>query len=52
MYKRQTLNDLLQEGFTKIIVGQEPIDYFDTLVENWKRAGGEQATKEVNEMNQ
>lgn len=47
-----TLNDLLQEGFTKIIVGQEPIDYFDTLVENWKRAGGEQATKEVNEMNQ
>lgn len=47
-----TLNDILQEGFTKIIVGEEPIEYFDTLVKSWEQAGGVQATKEVNEMNQ
>lgn len=44
-----TLDDILDEGFTKIIVGEEPIEYFDTLVENWKNAGGSQATEEVNE---
>lgn len=45
-----TLDDILTEGFTKIIIGEEPIDYFDTVVENWKRAGGDQATTEMNEM--
>lgn len=44
-----TLDDLLKEGFTKIIVGEQPVEYFDTLVDNWMKAGGEQATKEVNE---
>lgn len=44
-----TLDDMLKEGFTKIIVGEEPIEYFDTLIENWKKAGGEKATNEVNE---
>lgn len=44
-----TLNDILIEGFTKIIVGSEDIDYFDTLVEQCKKAGGDQATQEVNE---
>ncbi len=45
-----TLDDILTEGFTKIIMGDEPIDYFDTLVESWMAAGGEQATIEANEM--
>ncbi len=45
-----TLDDILTEGFTKIIIGAEPIEYFDTVVENWKVAGGEQATTEMNEM--
>ena len=44
-----TLDDILIEGFTKIIVGEKPIEYFDTLVQEWEKAGGEQATKEVNE---
>lgn len=44
-----TLDDILDEGFTKIVVGEESVDYFDTLVESWKSAGGEQATKEMNE---
>lgn len=45
-----TLNDILTEGFTKIIMGEEPIDYFDTLVEDWRAAGGDEATQAVNEM--
>lgn len=45
-----TLDDLLREGFTKIIVGEESIDYFDTLVKQWKEAGGEAVTKAVNDM--
>lgn len=45
-----TLDDILVEGFTKIIVGEKPVDYFDTLVQDWAKAGGEKATKEVNEV--
>ena len=45
-----TLNDILTEGFTKIIMGEESVDYFDQVVENWKAAGGEQATKEMNDL--
>lgn len=45
-----TLNDILVEGFTKIIMGAEDADYFDTLVQNWYLAGGEEATEAVNEM--
>lgn len=44
-----TLDSILLEGFTKIIVGEEPVSYFDTLVSNWKEAGGEKATEEINE---
>lgn len=44
-----TLNDILVEGFTKIIIGEKDIDYFDTLVEQWLKAGGEMATAEMNE---
>lgn len=45
-----TLDDILTEGFTKIIIGEESIDYFDTIVQNWLTAGGEAATNEMNEM--
>ena len=44
-----TLNDILIEGFTKIIIGEQPIDYFDDLVQQWLTAGGEKATAEINE---
>ena len=33
----------------RIIVGEESIDYFDTLVDNWAKAGGTKATEEINE---
>lgn len=45
-----TLDTILLEGFTKIIVGDEPIEYFDTVVERWKAAGGSQAIKEMEEL--
>lgn len=44
-----TLNDILIEGFTKIIIGEKPIDYFDEIVQQWLTAGGAQATAEINE---
>lgn len=45
-----TLDDILLEGFTKIIMGAEDVDYFDTLVEQWYAAGGQSVTDAVNEM--
>jgi putative aldouronate transport system substrate-binding protein len=45
-----TLNDILTEGFTMIILGNESVDYFDTVVESWKAAGGDVVTAAVNEM--
>ncbi|MCL1796312.1 MAG: extracellular solute-binding protein [Clostridia bacterium] len=45
-----TLEDLLIEGFTEIIMGVESIDYFETLIENWYAAGGQECTDAVNEM--
>ena len=44
-----TLNDILTEGFTKIILGEKPVDYFDEIVQQWLTAGGAQATAEINE---
>jgi putative aldouronate transport system substrate-binding protein len=38
----------LVEGFTKIIIGQEPVSYFDTLVREWKAAGGDIQTQAIN----
>lgn len=43
-----TLDELLVEGFTKIIVGEQPLSYFDTLVAQWKSSGGDVTTKAVN----
>lgn len=43
-----TLDDILTEGFTKIIMGTENVDYFDTVVQNWRTAGGDSATEAVN----
>mgnify|MGYP002402451194 CR=1 FL=1 len=47
--KGSTLDTLLKETFTKIIMGAAPIDEFDKFAENWKKLGGDQITQEVNE---
>jgi putative aldouronate transport system substrate-binding protein len=43
-----TLQDLLTEGFTKIIIGEQPLSYYDTLIREWRTAGGDTATAAVN----
>jgi len=43
-----TLKKLQDETFVKIILG-EPIEAFDKFVEDWKKLGGEQITRELNE---
>ncbi|GIP34662.1 extracellular solute-binding protein [Paenibacillus sp. J2TS4] len=43
------LTKLENEAFLRIIVGDKPLDYFDTFVEEWHRQGGDIVTKEVRE---
>ncbi len=46
--KQAALKDLEEQTFTKIIMGAS-ISEFDKFVENWKKMGGDDITKEVNE---
>jgi putative aldouronate transport system substrate-binding protein len=46
--KGTTLETLEQETFTKIIMGNQPIEAFDKFVEDWKKLGGDDITKEIN----
>jgi putative aldouronate transport system substrate-binding protein len=41
---------LEKETFTKIIMGAAPIDEFDNFVATWKKQGGDEITKELNDM--
>lgn len=45
--KDGTLKKMQEEKFLKIIMGEESIDSFDTFVDEWKKAGGEEITAEV-----
>ncbi|WP_397386279.1 extracellular solute-binding protein [Paenibacillus sp. VCA1] len=47
--KREILNRKRDEIFLKIIMNQVSIDEFDKFVEEWKKLGGDDITKEVNE---
>ena len=46
--KYATLQKMEEEVFTKIVMGQS-VDNFDKFVDDWKKLGGDQITKEVNE---
>lgn len=46
--KKATLDKMEIETFTKIITGA-PIETFDKFVEDWKKLGGTDMTKEVND---
>lgn len=46
--KGQTLDKLISETFNRIIMGA-PINEFDKFVDDWKKLGGDEITKEVNE---
>ncbi|WP_334073289.1 MULTISPECIES: sugar ABC transporter substrate-binding protein [Paenibacillus] len=41
------LQKMEQEDFIRIIMGDQPLDYFDTFVSNWKAQGGDQIIKEI-----
>ncbi|NQX63653.1 extracellular solute-binding protein [Paenibacillus qinlingensis] len=44
------LKKIEDETFLKIIMGSAPIDEFDSFVKKWNEQGGDQITKEVNEL--
>lgn len=47
--KRDSLIKMENELFIKLILGTAPLDDFDKFVRDWKRLGGDEITKEVNE---
>lgn len=47
--KWATLIKMEEEAIMQIVTNQKDVAYFDKFVEEWKAAGGDQITKEVNE---
>ncbi|ULL18538.1 extracellular solute-binding protein [Paenibacillus sp. H1-7] len=45
--KWANLQKLEKETFFKIVMGEQPLDAFDTFVTDWKAQGGDEITKEV-----
>ena len=41
------LLELEKDVYLKIIIGEEPIEYFDEFVKQWKTGGGDRITEEV-----
>lgn len=44
------LETLTVTAFTDIITGAKPVDYFDTFVEQWLKAGGQQTLDEMDKL--
>lgn len=49
IHKKSSLDQMENEEFVKIIMGQVPVSDFDKFVSNWNKMGGAQITKEVND---
>jgi len=47
--RKAELNSFRNTTFLSIIMGETPIDHFDSFVAQWKALGGEDIGKEVNE---
>jgi putative aldouronate transport system substrate-binding protein len=45
-----SLQKITEQAFTEIIMGTRDIDYFDTYVQNWLRAGGQQVLNDLEAM--
>jgi len=43
------LDKMEDEAYIAIITGEQPVDYFDTFVDDYKKAGGDILEKEANE---
>lgn len=50
MQNSSVLGDMVDTTFVDIIVGNQPVEYFDTFVENWLAAGGQQTIDELDAM--
>ena len=44
-----SMDTLRQTAYIQIITGEQPVDYFDSFVEQWYAMGGEAITAEANE---
>lgn len=44
-----TLEQMRDETIVKIITGAEPVEYFDTFVDDWYALGGQDIVDEMNE---
>ncbi|ANE46071.1 hypothetical protein SY83_07000 [Paenibacillus swuensis] len=44
-----TATTMFVEAASKIVLGDQPVDYFDTYVSNWKKQGGEDLIKQATE---
>jgi putative aldouronate transport system substrate-binding protein len=44
------LDTLTITTFTDIITGAKPVDFFDTFVQQWLKAGGQQTLNELEKM--
>ncbi|MHB8129373.1 MAG: extracellular solute-binding protein [Mobilitalea sp.] len=44
------LNDLVRSAYTAIIIGNKDLDYFDTFVEEWLEAGGQETLDEMDKL--
>lgn len=47
--KWATLKKMEDEMYVKVVTGEEPLSAFDDFVTQWKKLGGDQITKEVND---
>lgn len=47
--KGTELNKLLFENIVKVISGEEPLEFYDRALEEWKAKGGQQILDEMNE---
>lgn len=47
--RKELLHKQQMDTFTDIIYGKQPLKEFDSFVEKWKKSGGTDITKEVNE---
>ena len=44
------LEELTRKAYIMIITGEKPIEYFDTYVKEWYENGGEELTRQANEL--
>jgi putative aldouronate transport system substrate-binding protein len=45
-----SLEKIIDQAFTEIITGQRPVDYFDTFVQDYLRAGGQQVLNDLDKI--